>query len=83
MMAARRGEAADLRAAAAIDFAIEVSIQRGHVSDEDFARVRAAGFTDAQILEIVGTVLLITFTNYVNHIANTQIDFPAAPPLAS
>jgi len=38
--------------------------------------VRAAGYTDAQIVEIVQHVALNTWTNYVNSVAKTEIDFP-------
>ena len=38
--------------------------------------VKAAGFDDAQIVEIVLHVALNTLTNYVNEVAKTEIDFP-------
>ena len=49
---------------------------RRNVSDADVQTVRAAGFTDAQILEIVMHVGLYALTNYVNVVADTDIDFP-------
>ena len=50
--------------------------QRGHVTDQDLATVRAAGFGDSQIVEIVALVVENTFTNYLNEVAKTDIDFP-------
>ena len=49
---------------------------RGHVSDADVRTVRDAGYTDAQVIEIVLHVALNTLTNYVNEVADTVIDFP-------
>ena len=50
---------------------------RGHVSDADVASVRLAGYSDAEVVEIVLHVALNTLTNYVNEVAETAIDFPA------
>jgi uncharacterized peroxidase-related enzyme len=69
----RAGGSAD----AAVRFAVRVVEARGHVSDADLAAVRAAGFSDAQVIEIVLHVALNTLTNYVNEVAGTEVDFPA------
>jgi len=50
--------------------------ERGHVSDADIAAIRDAGFSDAQIVEIVALVAEDSFTNYLNEVAKTDIDFP-------
>ena len=44
--------------------------------DADLQAVKAAGYDDAQIVEIVLHVALNTLTNYVNEVAQTDIDFP-------
>ena len=72
----RNGASNDPKADAAVRFAATVVRSRGHVSDADVAAVRAAGFSDAQIVEIVAHVALNTLTNYVNEVAQTVIDFP-------
>jgi uncharacterized peroxidase-related enzyme len=72
----REARSSDAKAQAALIFAKQVVDQRGHVSDAQFAAVKAAGYTDAQVLEIVCHVALNTLTNYVNVVANTDIDFP-------
>jgi hypothetical protein len=41
-----------------------------------FATVKAAGYSDEEILEILGNVAVNLFTNYFNHLAATDIDFP-------
>jgi len=80
--AARRGTADDPRTAAALRFAVALVDGRGHVADTELARVRNAGYTDAAILDIVAEVVLNIFTNYVNILAGTPIDFPRVAPLA-
>ncbi len=77
----REGGSSDPKAAAAVRFAARVAHERGHVSDADLEAVRAAGYGDAQVLEIVLHVALNTFTNYVNEVAKTDVDFPVVSPL--
>ncbi len=72
----RSGRSNDPKADAAIRFAVRVVTERGHVSDADVASVKAAGYCDAEIVEIVLHVALNTLTNYVNEVAGTEIDFP-------
>ncbi|MBL8277075.1 MAG: carboxymuconolactone decarboxylase family protein [Pelomonas sp.] len=79
----REGRSHDAQADAAVRFAARVATQRGHVSDADVAAVRAAGYDDGQIVEIVQHVALNTWTNYINEVARTVIDFPEAQPLAA
>jgi uncharacterized peroxidase-related enzyme len=74
--ASRDGRAVDAKAGAALRFAVSVLQRRGGVSDNDLAGVRAAGFTDGEIAEIVAHVALNVFTNYFNRVAETDIDFP-------
>ena len=38
--------------------------------------VKLAGYDDAQVIEIVQHVALNTWTNYINEVAKTEIDFP-------
>jgi uncharacterized peroxidase-related enzyme len=72
----RYGESSDPRTAAALRFAKAVNEGRGEVDDADVAAVRAAGFDDAEIAEIVANVVLNVYTNYFNKVAQTEIDFP-------
>jgi len=72
----RHGASNDVKADAAVRFAVKVTRLRGHVSSEDFAAVKAAGYTDAEIIEIVQHVALNTWTNYINSVGQTEIDFP-------
>lgn len=72
----RSGSSNDAKAAAAVAFAAKVLRQRGHVADADIAAVKAAGYSDADVVEIVQHVALNTWTNFVNSVAATDIDFP-------
>jgi uncharacterized peroxidase-related enzyme len=72
----RNGASTDPKADAAVRFAVKVARARGHVSDDDVRAVRSAGYDDAQVIEIVLHVALNTWTNYINVIAETDIDFP-------
>ena len=72
----RSGGSNDPKADAAVRFAVKVTEKRGHVSDEDLRAVKLAGYDDAQVIEIVQHVALNTWTNYINSVAGTEIDFP-------
>ena len=79
----RRGGSHDPKADAAVRFAAKVVRERGHVGDADLQTVRMAGYDDAQIVEIVQHAALNTWTNYINEVAKTEIDFPAVDALAA
>lgn len=79
----RNGGSNDPKADAAVRFAAKVATARGHVSDEEVRAVKLAGYDDAQVIEIVQHVALNTWTNYINEVAKTEIDFPVVTPRAS
>ncbi|WP_131738973.1 carboxymuconolactone decarboxylase family protein [Actinomadura roseirufa] len=70
--AAKAGTSADPKEAAAVAFARELTESRGDAGD---AAARAAGWTEAQVLEIIAIVALQTLTNYVNKVAGTENDW--------
>lgn len=72
----RNGNSNDPKADAAVKFAAKVARERGQVSDVEFSAVKAAGYDDAQVIEIVQHVALNVWTNYINLVAQTEIDFP-------
>ena len=76
LMNAQNAASHDASTQAALAFARQVIESRGQVSDSNLADVKAAGFSDAQIVEIVAHVALNIFTNYANNVAKTKIDFP-------
>ncbi|PIZ30115.1 MAG: peroxidase [Alphaproteobacteria bacterium CG_4_10_14_0_8_um_filter_53_9] len=79
---ARRGIGTDDKAQAAIDLAREINSSRANLNPSSFEKARNSGLTDAEILEVLAATVQNIFTNYANHIINTDVDFPAAPRMA-
>jgi uncharacterized peroxidase-related enzyme len=77
---ARKATASDPQTKAMLRFTQAVVLQRGEISHDEFQMLRAAGFTDAQIIEILAGIGLNIFTNYFNTVAKTQTDFPLIAP---
>lgn len=74
--AALQGRSSDPRADALVRFTRQLVDHRGQLGPADIAAVKAHGFDDGAIVEIVANVAANLFTNYFNHIAGTEIDFP-------
>lgn len=79
--AGRRAKSPDPKTDAILKFAKRLSAQRGNITDPEWAEVRKAGCSDEEVLEIITAVALNLFTNYVNHVADTAVDFPQVSPL--
>ena len=77
----RQGTAVDPKTDALVRFARKIVDAKGRVSGTDLQAVREAGHGDGAIAEVVAHVALNVFTNYFNHVADTDIDFPKAEPL--
>jgi uncharacterized peroxidase-related enzyme len=80
LASAREGASADAKTEAALRFASAVLSSTGEVSDDDVRAVRDAGWTDAQIAEIVANVALNVYTNLINKTFNVEVDFPVVRP---
>jgi uncharacterized peroxidase-related enzyme len=77
---ARKGQALDPKREAAVRFARTVIETRGHVADADLKAVRDAGYTDANVIEIVALVAMYSLTNFLNNVFDPEKDFPAVAP---
>jgi uncharacterized peroxidase-related enzyme len=77
---ARHAQATVEKTDAILKLARAIVVQRGEVSDSDFKQARTAGLTDGDIVETVANVVLNIFTNYVNHVARTAVDFAEVTP---
>lgn len=77
---ARKGHAADPKRDAAVQFARKVIETRGKVNDTDLAIIRDAGYSDANIMEIVGLVAMYSLTNFINNVSDPERDFPPVTP---
>lgn len=80
-VAIRKGNPADNKLAALTKFVLALHEKRGFVSDNDLKAVREAGYGDGHIAEAVAVYAMSTFTNYFNHVNQTEVDFPAAPAI--
>lgn len=80
---ARQSESPDSKVSAALRFAKKLVEDRGWVNDAELDRVRRAGYGDGEVTEIVAIVAWKTFANYFNHVAGTDVDFPAVADVAA
>jgi uncharacterized peroxidase-related enzyme len=78
--ASREGRATDPKTAAILRLARVLVENRGNVSNDHLRDIRQAGLTDAEITEVVAAVAHNTFSNYFNHVAQTEVDFPEVAP---
>jgi uncharacterized peroxidase-related enzyme len=70
----REGHSTDPHADAALQFAYKIATSRGHIEDADLEAVRAAGYSDAEIVEIVAETAFSFITNLFNKTFKTDID---------
>lgn len=75
-VAAQRGEASDPKTQALVTLALQINENRGWITDEQFKAATDAGVTKPEILETVAVVTFNLLTNYLNHVIETEIDFP-------
>ena len=76
MLLNRLGDSADAKASALVMFVQKVVEMRGNVVDRELQMIRDAGFDDAQIVEIVAASAYYIFTNLINNVFDTNVDFP-------
>lgn len=75
-LSSRDGKGTTARATEALAFAQKIITNRGKAKTGDLKQLRAAGFNDGEIAEIIAHVALNIFTNYFNNITEVDIDFP-------
>jgi uncharacterized peroxidase-related enzyme len=63
---------------ALIRFVRKLAATSGTVSSAEFAAIKAAGYSDAQLVDISLAFATTVFTNVFNRINDTEIDFPVA-----
>jgi uncharacterized peroxidase-related enzyme len=78
MKQVRAGESTgDAKRDALVRFVRALVGTRGTVPEREVDAVREAGYSERQLIEIALTISSITFTNLVNRMNDTTIDFPA------
>jgi len=78
-----RGKSTDPKINAILTFANAVVEKRGFADDSDLKAARDAGLDDGEIVETIANVVANILTNYINHVAQTDIDFPAVSAKAA
>ena len=74
----RKNAASDAKIQALTSFAAKVQNSKGFVSDADLQEFKNAGYGDAEASEVAAIVAMNIFTDFFNHINDTEVDFPAA-----
>ena len=69
-------EIADPKLQALHSFTAKMNEARGNLSQADVDEFLAAGYTEANILDVILGTGLKTMSNYTNHISNTPLDAP-------
>jgi AhpD family alkylhydroperoxidase len=77
----RRDFVSDPKLASLLTLVREQAAHVGHVQDSTWQAALTAGWTDAELTETSAVVALNLFTNYFNHLVQTELDLPAAPAL--
>jgi uncharacterized peroxidase-related enzyme len=70
----RRTPLSDAKLDALVTFTRRVVEQRGQLAEAELAAFLAAGYTKAQVIEVLLGVGMKTFNNYVDHIAHTPLN---------
>ena len=76
MLLNRQGSAGETKAAATVAFARALNDSLGEVSTAEFDAARAAGLSDAEIVEVIAVLALNIFTNILGKATKVEIDFP-------
>ena len=72
----RSGTSQDAKAAAAVVFAKALNTHLGEVTQAEFDAVLEAGYSDAEIVEIITHVGMNILTNLIGKATSVDIDFP-------
>ncbi|MCF7837759.1 MAG: carboxymuconolactone decarboxylase family protein [Candidatus Marinimicrobia bacterium] len=81
ILAARRGRPQDEKQAALVAFVRRILDTKGFVEAADIEAFRDAGYTDAQVCEVITIIGQKMMSNYFNHVNATELDFPEAETL--
>ncbi len=77
---ARFGTPSENRARAIVSLARSIIATKGHVPETELAAARQAGLDDSLVVEVFAVTVANIFTNYANHLFDTDIDFPKVAP---
>ena len=72
----RAGSSQDAKAAVAVRFARSLAEHKGEVTTAELVEMREAGYTDADIVEVITHVGMNILTNILGKASRVEIDFP-------
>lgn len=78
---ARRGEMSDSKLNALAGFTKALLEKKGFADDADLRAFKQAGYTDEHVVETIANVGLNFYTNFFNHVNETDVDLPTPPAL--
>ena len=76
MLANRAGSSQDAKAAVAVKFSRSLAEHNGDVTTAELLEIRNAGYSDAEIVEIITHVGMNVLTNILGKASRVEIDFP-------
>jgi uncharacterized peroxidase-related enzyme len=76
----RNGASNDLKADVAVRFAARLANAPGGIGDDDIGELKAAGYGDAEVIEIVLHAGLNTLATIITRVGEPDIDFPLIQP---
>lgn len=76
ILANRAGSSQDAKAAVAVKFSRSLAENNGEVSTSELLEIRNAGYTEAEIVEIITHVGMNVLTNILGKASRVEIDFP-------
>jgi len=77
----RKGKSADAKIQALLSLAESINANRGAITDGELEAARGAGLSEEEIMEALAIVICNIFTNSINALVKTEVDFPPAPNL--
>jgi uncharacterized peroxidase-related enzyme len=76
MLLNRQGTSGEAKAAATVALARALNDTLGDVTPAELEAARAAGLSDAEVVEVIALVALNVFTNLIGKATQVAIDFP-------
>lgn len=76
MAANRNGTSEDAKAAVAVKLARSLAAHNGEITTAELIEARDAGYTDAEIVEVITHVGMNVLTNILGKASRVEIDFP-------
>jgi uncharacterized peroxidase-related enzyme len=80
-LSARKLMGTDDKSTAALKFVGKVHEAKGKVDDQAIQTLRNNGFQDEEIVEILATMALATFANYISNVGEPELDYPEVPTI--